>query len=140
MPRRGQLRDHVVGGRNERSPSFADRTMRSFARRLIDAAGDGHRVATVVLDGEPRRDRRAAPSAGLDEHHAERESGDDPIPAREELRPSLGLGRLFAENGAAARDAFQKSLDIAQKLASAEPDRADYQRDLSVSFNKMGDL
>ncbi|MFN6106490.1 MAG: hypothetical protein ACK5EA_18815, partial [Planctomycetaceae bacterium] len=43
-------------------------------------------------------------------------------------------------DGPAARDAFQKSLDIAQKLASAEPDRADYQRDLSVSFNKMGDL
>jgi hypothetical protein len=25
-------------------------------------------------------------------------------------------------------------------LAKAEPDRADYQRDLSVSYNKMGDL
>ena len=27
-----------------------------------------------------------------------------------------------------------------EKLAAAEPDRADYQRDLSVSYNKMGDL
>ncbi|HPI60432.1 hypothetical protein, partial [Zoogloea sp.] len=28
----------------------------------------------------------------------------------------------------------------AEKLARAEPQRADYQRDLSVSYNKLGDL
>src|SRR5262249_23625731 len=33
-----------------------------------------------------------------------------------------------------------KSLAIRERLAQAEPDRADYQRDLSVSYNKMGDL
>ena len=35
---------------------------------------------------------------------------------------------------------FQQSLDIRAGLAQAEPDRADYQRDLSVSYNKLGDL
>ena len=33
-----------------------------------------------------------------------------------------------------------KSLAIAERLAQAEPDRADYQRDLSVSYERMGDL
>ena len=42
--------------------------------------------------------------------------------------------------GDQARDAYLKSLAIAERLAQAEPDRADYQRDLSVSYNKMGDL
>ena len=32
------------------------------------------------------------------------------------------------------------ALAIRERLAKAEPDRADYQRDLSVSYNKMGDL
>jgi hypothetical protein len=31
-------------------------------------------------------------------------------------------------------------LTIAECLAASEPDRADYQRDLSVSYNKVGDL
>jgi tetratricopeptide (TPR) repeat protein len=35
---------------------------------------------------------------------------------------------------------FQQALDIAARLAAAEPDRADYQRDLSISYNKLGDL
>ena len=35
---------------------------------------------------------------------------------------------------------YQALLQAQQHRAQAEPDRADYQRDLSVSFNKMGDL
>jgi tetratricopeptide (TPR) repeat protein len=31
-------------------------------------------------------------------------------------------------------------LAIAERLAQAEPDRADYQRDLSVSYERVGDL
>jgi tetratricopeptide (TPR) repeat protein len=41
---------------------------------------------------------------------------------------------------ATARDAYTTALAIRETLARAEPDRADYQRDLSVSYNKMGDL
>ena len=40
----------------------------------------------------------------------------------------------------AARDCYLKALAIAETLAQAEPDRADYQRDLSVSYERMGDL
>jgi tetratricopeptide (TPR) repeat protein len=35
---------------------------------------------------------------------------------------------------------YQQSLTIRERLAQAEPDRADYQRDLSISHNKLGDL
>src|ERR1700674_6116678 len=57
---------------------------------------------------------------------------------------SFAIGTSHFRQGAAqgdeARQAFQKSLAIAERLAQAEPDRADYQRDLIVSYNKMGDL
>ena len=52
------------------------------------------------------------------------------------------MGDLYRAlgQGDQARDAYLKDLAIAERLAQAEPDRADYQRDLSVSYNKMGDL
>jgi len=42
--------------------------------------------------------------------------------------------------GEAARDFFEKDLAISERLARAEPERADYQRDLSVSYERLGDL
>jgi tetratricopeptide (TPR) repeat protein len=42
--------------------------------------------------------------------------------------------------GTPAMERYQRALDLSQRLASAEPQRADYQRDLSVSFERMGDL
>ena len=52
------------------------------------------------------------------------------------------MGDLYRAlgQGEQAREAYLKSLAIAEWLAQAEPDRADYQRDLSVSYNRMGDL
>jgi hypothetical protein len=49
------------------------------------------------------------------------------------------MGDLFRAlgQGDEARQAFGKSLAIAERLAQAEPDRADYQRDLIVSYVKM---
>ena len=55
--------------------------------------------------------------------------------ADQEARAFLALGqsaRAFERYGAMQRELERK--------AKAEPDRADYQRDLSVSYNKMGDL
>ena len=46
---------------------------------------------------------------------------------------SLGLG-----NVALAR--YKEVLQLAERKALQEPGRADYQRDLSVSYNKLGDL
>jgi tetratricopeptide (TPR) repeat protein len=50
-----------------------------------------------------------------------------------DLYRALGLG-------AQARASFQRALDIIERLAAAEPGRADYQRDLAVSHSRMGDL
>jgi hypothetical protein len=40
--------------------------------------------------------------------------------------------------GEQAREAYLKSLGIRERLAQAEPDRADYQVDLAVSLVKVG--
>jgi hypothetical protein len=48
-----------------------------------------------------------------------------------DLYRALGQGEL-------AREAFQTALAIAERLARAEPDRADYQRDLIVSLVRAG--
>src|ERR1700719_2915685 len=51
------------------------------------------------------------------------------------------MGDLFSAfaQGEEARQAFGKSLAIRERLAQAEPDRADYQRDLIVSYVKMSE-
>jgi len=41
---------------------------------------------------------------------------------------------------AAARTAYQASLDIRVRLAAADPANTGWQRDLSVSHNKLGDV
>ncbi|MGH3819014.1 MAG: hypothetical protein ACRDRE_14930, partial [Pseudonocardiaceae bacterium] len=40
--------------------------------------------------------------------------------------------------GEQALKLYQQSLHIADRLAQAEPDRADYQRDLSISYQRLG--
>jgi tetratricopeptide (TPR) repeat protein len=55
--------------------------------------------------------------------------------ADQEAQAHLALGLT---DRALAR--YRKLLERHQRLAQAEPDRADYQRDLSVSYNKLGDL
>ncbi|MCP4593479.1 MAG: hypothetical protein GY842_22305, partial [bacterium] len=39
-----------------------------------------------------------------------------------------------------ARETYEELVRVHAERAEKEPDRADYQRDLSVSFNKLGDL
>jgi tetratricopeptide (TPR) repeat protein len=55
--------------------------------------------------------------------------------ADEEARAHLALG--FTDRALRRQ---QSLLDRYQRLAAAAPDRADYQRDLSVSYERMGDL
>ena len=52
-----------------------------------------------------------------------------------EAQAHLALG--FTEQ---ALRRYEELLVLRERLAKAEPDRADYQRDLSVSYNKIGDL
>jgi len=55
--------------------------------------------------------------------------------ADEEARAHLALG--FTDR---ALDRYESLLEAYQRLAQAEPNRADYQRDLSVLYNRAGDL
>jgi len=41
---------------------------------------------------------------------------------------------------AAARDHYQAGLDIRERLAAADPTNAGWQRDLSVSHERLGDV
>ena len=52
------------------------------------------------------------------------------------------MGDLYRAlgQGEQARRAYEQSLEIFERLARAEPDRADYQRGLAVSYERMGDL
>jgi tetratricopeptide (TPR) repeat protein len=55
--------------------------------------------------------------------------------ADQEARAFIALGQ-----SARAFERYGTMLREQERKAKAEPDRADYQRDLSVSYNKMGDL
>jgi hypothetical protein len=50
------------------------------------------------------------------------------------------MGDLYRAlgQGESARQAYQGSLEIRERLAKAEPDRADYQLDLVISLVKIG--
>jgi hypothetical protein len=50
------------------------------------------------------------------------------------------MGDLYRAlgQGEQARDAYAKALAIAERLAKAEPDRADYQVDLVISLVRIG--
>jgi tetratricopeptide (TPR) repeat protein len=49
------------------------------------------------------------------------------------------LQRALGE-GEAARQFYEKALELRERLVAQEPGRADYLRDLSVSYERMGDL
>jgi hypothetical protein len=50
------------------------------------------------------------------------------------------MGDLYSAlgQGEAAREAYLKSLQIIERVAQAEPDRADYQVDLAISLARIG--
>ena len=65
-----------------------------------------------------------------------------PISSATSRSPTTRMGDLHRAlgQGDSARQFYQKALEIAERLVQQEPDRADYLRDLSVSYNRMGDL
>ncbi|MDZ7276070.1 MAG: tetratricopeptide repeat protein [candidate division KSB1 bacterium] len=71
-----------------------------------------------------------------------RDAFEDAGDESEKARAYRALGDIWVDygNSQAARQYYEKALDIRAKLAAQEPNRADYARDLSVSYSKMGDL
>jgi tetratricopeptide (TPR) repeat protein len=85
-----------------------------------------------------RRFRQSVAIAGLAAELLEtlpENHGSYAVIADEEAQAHLALGL-----SGRALSRYQQLLRRQENLARAEPDRADYQRDLSVSYNRMGDL
>jgi hypothetical protein len=99
---RAELGEHVAGPLGE-GGALADERVAPPGERIVDRAGDGEHLPTLV-GGEPRRDQRPALQAGLDDHHAEGEATDDAVAAREVRRQGWGAGRELGHQGAACRD------------------------------------
>ena len=117
------------------------------SRRRIEAVRNflaGGHVRRQPLRSPQRCLDAAAPLAAVRWHcRAGRRSARNPCrrttavtrssPTRRPEPPGAGPDRTRAR-------AYDAILQRCERLAAAEPDRADYQRDLSVSYNKMGDL
>ena len=58
----------------------------------------------------------------------------------DQLRQAGRLQRRLAGDPAAARKFYPDGLQIAQRLYDAAPENADYARDLSISYDRLGDL
>ena len=56
------------------------------------------------------------------------------------LRTELGDWRQQRGDGKGALENYRRSLAIAETLAAAHPERPDWQRDVSVSWNKIADV
>jgi tetratricopeptide (TPR) repeat protein len=109
------VRNHLAGGDFDAATRIALGCFEAL-RRLNQSAGIAA-LAGEVLESLPP-------------DHA----GYGPV-ADDEGRAHLALG--FTER---AVERYEELLRVCEKRAQAEPDRADYQRDLSVSHERMGDL
>ncbi len=67
-------------------------------------------------------------------------SGETPEQSRRRAVALSNLGDVFVAQGklSDARDTYQRHLDIAQRLATSDPFKTAWQRDLSISLKKIG--
>ena len=103
-----------------------------LAGRDFDAAA---RVGGACFEVLRQQSAQIAALAGEVLETLPEEHGSYAAVADEEAKAHLVLG--FTER---ALERYEELLRVHQRRAAAEPDRADYQRDLSVSYNKVGDL
>jgi tetratricopeptide (TPR) repeat protein len=130
-----------------------DATIGAARARLgnLDTAGARSILAAKIAEEEAARRQRLIPL--LEEQAAIEELSYDHDAAKGTLRQLLALdpervwswielGDILVTTGALdqAVDAYRRSLAIADRLAKADPGNAGWQRDLSVSHNKIGDV
>ena len=140
-----------VGPSNEGAD--IDATISAARARLghLDTAGARSVLAAKIAEEETVRRRRLVPL--LEEQAAVEQLSYDHEAAKATLRQLLALdpervwswielGDLFVTTAALdqAINAFHQSLAVAERLAQADPGNAGWQRDLSVSHNKIGDV
>ena len=85
-----------------------------------------HDLASLFA-GEPRRDQRPGACGCLDDEHAAREPGHEPVAAREVVREWRRAGRELADQRAARRDA-RGELAVFGRVDAVEPGAADRDR------------
>ena len=77
------------------------------------------------------------------EYFDQRAGGDEtPEVARKRLVALNNIGNVWRDQGKreAAREAYEKALAIAERLAAKDPGNARWQRDVSVSYIRIGDV
>ena len=77
------------------------------------------------------------------EYFDQRAGGDEtPEAARKRLVALNNIGNVWRDQGKreAAREAYEKALAIAERLAAKDPGNAGWQRDVSVNYIKIGDV
>ena len=109
------MRNHLAGGDFDAATGVAKACFDAL-RRFQQSAGIAA-LAGEVLETLPAEHANYAPIAD------------------EEAQAHLALGLTSR-----ARERYEQVLTLHEARAASEPDRADYQRDLSVSYNKVGDL
>ncbi len=102
------------------------------------------RSATCIATSG-RASRHARPTSSLSRSASAWPKPSPTAPTTSATSPSSynKVGDLYRDlgQGEQARQAFLNARSrFAERLAQAEPDRADYQRDLSVSYERVGDL
>jgi tetratricopeptide (TPR) repeat protein len=132
--RAGRYRWWRVGNESHALEDAVEAVRNHLDGRDFDAATG---VAFACFDAL-RRFQQSAGIAALASEVLESlpvDHGGYAVVADEEAEAHLALG--WTER---AMERYQALLAAQQRRVEAEPERADYQRDLSVSFNKMGDL
>ncbi len=93
--------DDLIGVIDQARPPLSDGPMTPGAGSRVHPPGNRENLTPIVFGRQTRRDHGTAPKARLKDDHAERETGDDPIPLWETAGPRSGVARIFAQDGAA---------------------------------------
>ena len=102
---------------------------------------DGDDLESLVFAGEIETQRGSLGDAERHYRHALTLAKDDGQ-AWYAYWATLGLGDIALQRGRLddARTSYQDARGTAERLARADPDNAGWQRDLSVSYNRVGDV
>ena len=116
-----------VRGLSDQRRALLEKPIGAFCPRIDRRPWNGEDFAPL-LEREPRRDQRAGPLRGLDNHHTKREARNKPVAAGEILCARLPAERHLGDRGAFGEDRLQQSdvlLRIDSILASGKDrDRA----------------
>ena len=129
-----RLVQDVMRGRLEQAGELA-----TTAARATELLGQAYPSSyDGSLDAMAIRDRLVPQIIAALEHAPE--AGAEARSTGWYLRTGLGDWRAEHGDGKAALENYRRALAIAEKLAAGHPERPDWQRDVSVSLERIGDV